>query len=46
MHPLIFLSKPCPVWLGSDAVAANSIANIAKNLIVSFCTGLGWSSYF
>lgn len=27
--------------LGSDAVAANSIANIAKNLIVSFCTGLG-----
>lgn len=26
--------------LGSDAVAANSIANIAKNLIVSFCTGL------
>lgn len=27
--------------LGSDAVAANSIANIAKNLIVSFCTCLG-----
>ena len=27
--------------LGSDAVAANSIANIVKNLIVSFCTGLG-----
>lgn len=27
--------------LGSDAVAANSIANIAKNLIVSFSTGLG-----
>lgn len=27
--------------LGSDAVAANSVANIAKNLIVSFCTGLG-----
>ena len=26
--------------LGSDAVAANSIANIAKNLIVSFCAGL------
>ncbi|RGY98242.1 MATE family efflux transporter [Clostridium sp. AM58-1XD] len=26
--------------LGSDAVAANSIANIVKNLIVSFCTGL------
>ncbi len=27
--------------LGSDAVAANSIANIAKNLIACFCTGLG-----
>lgn len=27
--------------LGSDAVAANSIANIVKNLIISFCTGLG-----
>lgn len=27
--------------LGSDAVAANSIANIVKNLIVCFCTGLG-----
>lgn len=26
--------------LGSNAVAANSIANIVKNLIVSFCTGL------
>ena len=26
--------------LGSDAVAANSIANIVKNFIVSFCTGL------
>ena len=26
--------------LGSDAVAANSVANIVKNLIVSFCTGL------
>lgn len=26
--------------LGSDAVAANSITNIVKNLIVSFCTGL------
>ena len=26
--------------LGSDAVAANSIANIVKNLIVSYCTGL------
>ncbi len=27
--------------LGSDAVAANSIANIVKNLVVCFCTGLG-----
>ena len=27
--------------LGTDAVAANSIANIAKNLVVCFCTGLG-----
>lgn len=27
--------------LGSDAVAANSIANIAKNLIACFCLGLG-----
>lgn len=27
--------------LGSDAVAANSITNIVKNLIVCFCTGLG-----
>ena len=26
--------------VGNDAVAANSIANIVKNLIVSFCTGL------
>lgn len=26
--------------LGNDAVAANSIANIVKNLIVSFCSGL------
>ena len=26
--------------LGKDAVAANSIANIVKNLIVCFCTGL------
>lgn len=26
--------------LGNDAVAANSITNIVKNLIVSFCTGL------
>lgn len=27
--------------LGSDAVAANSIANIVKNLIACFCTGIG-----
>lgn len=27
--------------LGSDAVAANSIANIVKNLVVCFCLGLG-----
>lgn len=27
--------------LGSDAVAANSIANIAKNMIGCFCGGLG-----
>ncbi len=27
--------------LGSDAVAANSIANITKNLVVCFCMGLG-----
>lgn len=27
--------------LGTDAVAANSIASIAKNLVVSFCIGLG-----
>lgn len=27
--------------LGDDATAANSIANIAKNLIASFCMGLG-----
>ena len=27
--------------LGSDAVAANSIANIAKNLVACFCRGLG-----
>ena len=26
--------------MGSDAVAANSIANIVKNLIVCFCTGV------
>ena len=27
--------------LGTDAVAANSIANIVKNLIACFCTGIG-----
>lgn len=27
--------------LGTDAVAANSIANIAKNLIACFCLGIG-----
>lgn len=27
--------------LGSDAVAANSIANIVRNLIVCFCMGIG-----
>lgn len=27
--------------LGSDAVAANSVANIVKNLLSSFCLGLG-----
>ena len=27
--------------LGSDAVAANSIANIVKNLVACFCLGLG-----
>lgn len=27
--------------LRSDAVAANSIANIAKNLLACFCIGLG-----
>lgn len=27
--------------LGTDAVAANSLANIIKNLIVCFCVGLG-----
>lgn len=27
--------------LGSDAVAANSIANIVKNLVACFCIGLG-----
>ena len=27
--------------LGSDAVAANSIANIVKNLIACFCSGIG-----
>lgn len=28
--------------LGSDAVAANSIANITKNLLVCVCTGFGY----
>ena len=28
--------------LGSDAVAANSIANITKNLLVCICTGFGY----
>jgi len=27
--------------LGSDAVAANSIANIARNLLICFCIGMG-----
>lgn len=27
--------------MGTDAVAANSIANIAKNLVVCFCLGMG-----
>ena len=27
--------------LGSDAVAANSVANIVKNLLVCFCIGIG-----
>ena len=27
--------------LGTDAVAANGIANISKNLVVCFCLGLG-----
>lgn len=30
--------------LGSDAVAANSIANIVKNLVACFCMGLGSGS--
>lgn len=29
------------VHLGTDAVAANGIANISKNLVVCFCLGLG-----
>ncbi len=28
--------------LGSDAVAANSIANISKNLLICICTGFGY----
>lgn len=27
--------------MGTDAVAANSIANIVKNLVICFCTGFG-----
>lgn len=27
--------------LGNDAVAANSIANVVKNLVISFCLGVG-----
>lgn len=30
--------------LGSDAVAANSIANIAKNIMTCFCLGIGTGS--
>ncbi|MBQ7432258.1 MAG: MATE family efflux transporter [Lachnospiraceae bacterium] len=30
--------------LGNDAVAANSIANIVKNILTSFCVGLGAGS--
>ena len=29
--------------LGTDAVAANGIANISKNLVVCFCLGLGYA---
>lgn len=29
-------------YLGSDAVAANSIANITKNLLICVCTGFGY----
>lgn len=28
--------------LGSDAIAANSIANITKNLLICGCTGFGY----
>lgn len=30
--------------LGSDAAAANSIANIVKNLVICFCAGIGSAS--
>lgn len=30
--------------LGSDAVAANAVANILKNIILCFCTGIGAGS--
>ena len=30
--------------LGSDAAAANSIANIVKNLVICFCTGISTAS--
>ena len=30
--------------LGSDAVAANSVTNILKNMLLSFCTGIGAGS--
>ncbi len=29
--------------LGSDAIAANSIANITKNLLICICTGFGYA---
>lgn len=30
--------------MGSDAAAANSIANIVKNLVICFCTGIATAS--
>lgn len=38
--------KVDPTGYFLDELAVPSIANIAKNLLVRFCTGLGWSSYF